>query len=76
MLDDEPAGLTRDAAEKFSKEIRNKMLVAASIYLDHSEINGFITPQERNECYKLLSDHLHDAIGDMPIWDIVKRGEA
>lgn len=75
--DDAPDGLTRESAEHFATELRNRMLVAAAVYFEEYGMHGDIMNiDEVQKCIDLLKGHLEDAIGDMPIWEIVKRGEA
>ena len=75
--DDTPTnGISREFAEQFELLLREQMLLSAIVQFDCFGMGDLLSPAQRQECITLLSDHISDAIGDMPIWDIVKRGGA
>lgn len=74
--DDAPAGLTREFAEQVETQLRMEIMIAAGVVFEQTGMGDLLPLDARNECFSLLLNHVSDAIGDMPIWDIVKRGEA
>lgn len=75
--DDAPTvGISREFAEQFKKTLWMHIRGAATKHFEDSGMAVLLTKEELKECFGLMHDHISDAIGDMPIWDIVKRGEA
>lgn len=68
--------LTKEFADNFSKELYDNLMRAAGEYFEASGMHAALSIKDVSDCVTLLSVHISDAIGDMPIWDIVKRGEA
>jgi hypothetical protein len=69
--DDAPTSyITREFAEQFEKQLHDQMILAAGVAFEQTGMADLLSPAARQECFKLLSDHISDAIGDMPIWGI------
>jgi hypothetical protein len=69
--DDAPTScITREFAEQFEKLLHDQMILAAGVAFEQTGMGDLLSADERQECFKLLSDHISDAIGDMPIWGI------
>lgn len=73
---DAPAGLTRDVADNFKKHLLD---VLSDVTRDAVEMYGMDEYMDKFQIAEFvyhITSGAQDAIGDMPIWDIVKRGEA